>query len=101
MGHSLKDAPRPAHRSPLAVAYTVRMSQIDSVLFVGFGGPTKPEHIMPFLETVVRGRNIPRERLEEVAHHYHEIGGKSPYNELTFKQAVALKRRLRDHYGVR
>lgn len=56
---------------------------------------------MPFLENVVRGRNIPRERLEEVAHHYHDIGGKSPYNELTFKQAVALKRRLRDGYGIR
>ncbi|MFN3653337.1 MAG: ferrochelatase [Armatimonadota bacterium] len=74
---------------------------IDSVLFVGFGGPTRPEHIMPFLETVVKGRNVPRERLEEVAHHYHEIGGRSPYNELTFRQAVALKRRLRDAYGLR
>jgi len=70
------------------------MTPFDSVLFVGFGGPTKPEHIMPFLETVVRGRNVPRERLEEVAHHYEEIGGRSPYNELTFRQAVALKRRL-------
>jgi len=56
---------------------------------------------MPFLETVVRGRNVPRERLEEVAHHYHEIGGRSPYNELAFRQAVALKRRLRDGYGLR
>jgi len=73
---------------------------IDSVLLVGFGGPTKPEHIMPFLETVVKGRNIPRERLEEVAHHYHEIGGRSPYNELTFRQAVALRRRLREAYGL-
>src|SRR3954470_6215196 len=77
------------------------MSQIDSVLLVGFGGPTKPEHIMPFLEGVVRGRNVPRERLEEVAHHYEEIGGRSPYNALTFRQAVALKRKLRDDYGVR
>lgn len=80
---------------------TLAPHHIDSVLLIGFGGPTKPEQIMPFLENVVRGRNIPKERLEEVAHHYHEIGGKSPYNELTFKQAVALKRRLRDHYGVR
>lgn len=76
------------------------MNPVDSVLLVGFGGPTEPEHIMPFLEQVVRGRNVPRERLEEVAHHYHEIGGRSPYNELTFKQAVALKRRLRDEYGM-
>lgn len=55
---------------------------------------------MPFLETVVRGRKVPRERLEEVAHHYHEIGGKSPYNALAFRQAVALRRRLRAAYGI-
>jgi protoporphyrin/coproporphyrin ferrochelatase len=72
----------------------------DSVLLVGFGGPTKPEEVMPFLENVVRGRNIPKERLEEVAHHYYDIGGKSPYNELTYKQADALEQRLRDCYGV-
>lgn len=76
------------------------MNPVDSVLLVGFGGPTKPEHVMPFLEAVVRGRNVPRERLEEVAHHYHEIGGRSPYNELTFRQAVALKRLLRDEYHL-
>src|SRR5437763_9695692 len=77
------------------------MTHIHSVLLVGFGGPTKPEHVMPFLEGVVRGRNVPRERLEEVAHHYQQIGGMSPYNALTFRQAVALKRKLRDEYGVR
>jgi ferrochelatase len=73
---------------------------IDSVLLIGFGGPTKPDEIVPFLENVVRGRNIPRERLEEVAHHYHEIGGKSPYNELTFRQAAALEVLLREQYGA-
>src|SRR4051812_20619563 len=77
------------------------MNAIDSVLFVGFGGPTKPEHVMPFLEHVVRGRNVPPERLEEVAHHYQEIGGRSPYNEIAFRQVVALKRKLRDEYGLR
>jgi ferrochelatase len=76
------------------------MSAIDSVLLIGFGGPTRPEHVMPFLENVVRGRNIPRERLEEVAHHYHEIGGRSPYNELALRQTVALKRKLRDACGL-
>jgi protoporphyrin/coproporphyrin ferrochelatase len=76
------------------------MSAIDSILLVGFGGPIKPEEIMPFLETVVRGRNVPRERLEEVAHHYHEIGGRSPYNELAFRQAEALRRTLRDEHDL-
>lgn len=71
------------------------MSQFDSVLFVGFGAPKDTRHIMPFLRLVVRGRGVPKERLEEVAHHYEEIGG-SPYNELTFRQVVGLKRRLRE-----
>src|SRR5438045_9110408 len=66
----------------------------DSVLLVGFGGPTKPEEIRPFLSTVVRGRNVPPERLEEVAHHYERIGGKSPYNEHTLAQAEALRAQL-------
>jgi ferrochelatase len=36
---------------------------------------------MPFLENVTRGRGIPRERLEEVAEHYHHFGGVSPIND--------------------
>src|SRR6266542_731031 len=66
----------------------------DSVLVIGFGGPTRPDEIRPFLQNVVRGRNVPLERLEEVAHHYEAIGGCSPYNELTFRQAEALGQRL-------
>jgi ferrochelatase len=66
----------------------------DSVLIIGFGGPTAPDEIRPFLRNVVRGRNVPPERLEEVAHHYEAIGGRSPYNELTFRQADALRERL-------
>jgi ferrochelatase len=66
----------------------------DSVLLIGFGGPTKPDEIRPFLSSVVRGRNVPPERLEVVAHHYEAIGGSSPYNELTFRQAASLQDRL-------
>src|SRR5438874_12025040 len=66
----------------------------DSVLIIGFGGPTRESEIRPFLQNVVRGRNVPLERLEEVAHHYEAIGGRSPYNELTFRQAHALRDRL-------
>jgi protoporphyrin/coproporphyrin ferrochelatase len=66
----------------------------DSVLIIGFGGPTRPDEIRPFLQNVVRGRNVPPERVEEVAHHYEAIGGRSPYNELTFRQAEALQARL-------
>lgn len=70
------------------------MSDIDSVLLVAFGGPEKPEDIRPFLEIVAAGRRIPPERLEDVAHHYELIGGRSPLNELTRRQAGALARAL-------
>jgi len=70
------------------------MSRFDSVLLIAFGGPEKPEDIRRFLEMVTAGRGIPPERLEEVAHHYEVIGGRSPLNELTFLQARALRRLL-------
>ncbi len=53
----------------------------DALLVLSFGGPERPEDVLPFLENVTRGRNVPRERLLEVAEHYHHFGGKSPINE--------------------
>ncbi len=67
----------------------------DAVLMVGFGGPTCLKEIRPFLQTVARGRPIPPARLEEVAHHYEAIGGRSPYNDLTLRQADALRAALK------
>jgi len=64
-------------------------------LLIAFGGPEKPEEIRPFLRIVTAGRNIPPERIEEVAHHYEVIGAGSPLNELTFRQADGLRRVLR------
>jgi ferrochelatase len=62
----------------------------DAVLLIAFGGPTRPEDVRPFLANVARGRAIPPARLEEVAHHYDAIGGRSPLNEITFRQAERL-----------
>lgn len=70
------------------------MTGCDSVLLIAFGGPEKPEDIRPFLEIVTAGRHIPPERVEEVAHHYEAIGGRSPLNELTRRQAEGLRRLL-------
>src|SRR5207302_9458534 len=71
------------------------MSGVDSVLLVAFGGPTAPHEIRPFLEIVTRGRGIPAERVEEVAHHYEQMpGGRSPLAELTLAQARALQQAL-------
>jgi ferrochelatase len=68
----------------------------DAVLVIAFGGPNGPPDVMPFLENVVRGRRVPRSRLEEVAEHYALFGGVSPITELTWRQAAGLESKLRD-----
>jgi ferrochelatase len=66
----------------------------DAVLLIAFGGPSSPEEIRPFLQRVTHGLRIPSERLEEVAHHYEAVGGKSPLNEITLRQAAAVRAAL-------
>lgn len=77
----------------------------DAILLIAFGGPTCREEIRPFLARVTQGIPIPPQRLEEVAHHYEAVGGKSPLNEITFRQANALKtvlhRELPVYVGMR
>jgi ferrochelatase len=53
----------------------------DAVVLVSFGGPERPEDVLPFLTNVTRGRGVPPERLAEVAEHYHHFGGVSPINQ--------------------
>ncbi|HSE06341.1 MAG TPA: ferrochelatase, partial [Methylomirabilota bacterium] len=67
---------------------------IDSVLLIAFGGPERPEDVRPFLQIVTAGQRIPPERLEEVAHHYDLMGGRSPLNALTRCQADGLRAAL-------
>jgi ferrochelatase len=62
----------------------------QAILLIAFGGPTCREEIRPFLARVTQGIPIPPQRLEEVAHHYEAVGGKSPLNEITARQAQAL-----------
>jgi len=62
----------------------------DAILMVGFGGPERREDVMPFLENVTRGRNVPRERLVGVAEHYDHFGGKSPINNQVRALLAAL-----------
>jgi ferrochelatase len=63
----------------------------NAVLLVGFGGPDRPEDVRPFIEDVVRGKNVPPERIDLVVDQYRQIGGRSPYNELTARQAEKLQ----------
>lgn len=62
----------------------------DAILLASFGGPEGQDDVIPFLRNVTRGRGIPEERLEEVAHHYRAFGGVSPIND----QNRALKASL-------
>lgn len=71
----------------------------DSILIVGFGGPERREDVIPFLENVTRGRNIPRERLLEVAEHYYHFGGVSPLNAQVRELIAALRSEL-DRAGI-
>jgi ferrochelatase len=63
----------------------------DALLVVSFGGPEQPADVMPFLENVLRGKNVPRERMLEVAHHYERFGGASPINQQNRDLIAALR----------
>jgi ferrochelatase len=71
------------------------MAPFEAVLLIAFGGPQGSADVRPFLENVLRGRRVPPERIEEVAHHYELFGGVSPITELTRRQAEGLQQRLR------
>src|SRR5215207_8399606 len=66
----------------------------DALLLVSFGGPERPEDVVPFLENVTRGRGIPRERLEAVGRHYYLFGGRSPINDLNRDLLAAVREDL-------
>ncbi|WP_067458345.1 ferrochelatase [Actinomadura macra] len=67
------------------------MTSYDALLLLSFGGPEGPDDVIPFLENVTRGRNIPRERLEKVGEHYHLFGGVSPINQLCRELKAAIE----------
>jgi len=69
----------------------------DALLLVSFGGPEGPDEVLPFLDNVLRGRNVPRERMLEVAQHYAHFGGVSPINEQNRQLIAALERELATH----
>ena len=69
--------------------------EYDSVILVSFGGPEQRADVMPFLENVVRGKNIPSDRLKDVAAHYNHFEGKSPLNDQNRALIAALEEELR------
>src|SRR5579871_1562594 len=69
----------------------------DAILVVSFGGPEGHDDVIPFLENVLRGRNVPPERMRAVAEHYYHFDGKSPINQQTRELIAALKDELAQH----
>jgi ferrochelatase len=72
----------------------------DAVLLVSFGGPEGMADVEPFLDHVLRGRNVPPERRREVAHHYAQFGGVSPINAQNRALLEAIRGEL-DAHGPR
>ena len=66
----------------------------DALLVVSFGGPEGMDDVIPFLENVLRGRNVPRERMMQVAHHYELFGGVSPINQQNRELIAAVEEEL-------
>ncbi len=73
------------------------LAPYDALLLVSFGGPEKPEDVVPFLENVTRGRGIPRERLEAVGEHYFLFGGRSPINDQNKALIAAVEQDFTEH----
>jgi protoporphyrin/coproporphyrin ferrochelatase len=76
---------------------TFRRMNYDAILIVSFGGPESHEDVIPFLENVLRGRNVPRERLLTVAEHYYHFDGKSPINDQIRELIAELSAELGEH----
>jgi|ERR1044072_3056634 ferrochelatase len=72
----------------------------DALLLVSFGGPEGMDDVIPFLENVLRGRNVPRERMLQVARHYEMFGGVSPINQQNRNLIAALRKEF-DENGLR
>lgn len=78
----------------LSTAPAAAARPYDALLLFSFGGPNKPEDVVPFLRNVTAGKGIPDARLEEVGEHYYGFGGKSPINEQNLALKAALEAEL-------
>lgn len=87
-------------RQITAVFMTDVASAFDSILLVSFGGPEGMDDVLPFLENVLCGKNVPTERMLEVAEHYRQFGGVSPINDQNRALIAALRVEL-DQRGIK
>jgi ferrochelatase len=78
----------------LQTPHSKLLPPFDALLILSFGGPEGMDEVLPFLENVLRGRNVPAERMQAVAHHYEMFGGVSPINAQNRALIAALKQEL-------
>src|ERR1700755_919407 len=88
----LTRGPRDYNRSKGSACSMNHSENYDALLLVSFGGPEKRDDVIPFLENVLRGRNVPRERMLAVAEHYYHFDGVSPINAQNRALVAALKK---------
>lgn len=69
----------------------------DALFLISFGGPEGHDDVMPYLENVLRGKNVPRERMLEVAEHYHHFDGISPINQQNRDLLEAIRADFKAH----
>jgi ferrochelatase len=77
----------------------IECNNYDAILIVAFGGPEQRDDVLPFLENVLRGRNVPRERMLAVAEHYYHFGGVSPINAQV-RDLIAALRPVLERSGI-
>ena len=93
-GHAVLAASSAPRIVPADAAHVETPVAYDGILLAGFGGPEGQDDVIPFLRNVTRGRGIPDERLEEVAHHYRHFGGVSPINAQNRALKAAIEAEL-------
>lgn len=74
----------------------MNLAPYDAVCFISYGGPNRPDDVLPFMRNATRGSNIPDERLVEVSGHYRLFDGKSPINERNAELMAAVSQGLRE-----
>jgi ferrochelatase len=66
----------------------------DAVVLMAYGSPSTADDIRPYFEDIRGGRPVSDEAVAELAERYRRIGGRSPLDEVTEAQRVALAREL-------
>ena len=66
--------------APATVPALDPLAPYDAILLQSYGGPRRPEDVLPFMRNATAGRGVPDSRLVEVSGHYQSVGGASPIN---------------------